>query len=76
MTSLERLLLSAYREAIRQNDLMVADIVLSAIEACAPSTAEMTESVIEAYTLAWFSERSDVRRRSVSDPRWRWSRRD
>lgn len=48
MTSLERLLLSAFREAIRQNNLMVADIVLSAIEACAPPTAEMTESVIEA----------------------------
>lgn len=51
-TDLERLLLSAYREAIRQNDLMVADIVLSAIEACAPPTAGMTESVIEAYSLA------------------------
>lgn len=48
-TYLERLLLSAYREAIRQNDLMVADIVLSAIEACAPPEAAMTDAVIEAY---------------------------
>ncbi|WP_166568699.1 hypothetical protein [Pseudomonas sp. R5(2019)] len=48
-TYLERLLLSAYREAIRQNDLMVADIVLSAIEACAAPEAAMTDAVIEAY---------------------------
>ena len=48
-TSLESRLLSVYKTAVRQKNWMVADHLLSAIEACAPPDAMMSDTVIEAY---------------------------
>lgn len=46
---LEQRLLSVYKQAVRQNNWLVADHLLSAIEACAPPDAELSEPVAEAY---------------------------
>ncbi len=52
-TPLERSLLKMYLQATRQNNWIVAEHLLSAIEACAPPEATMSDTVIEAYfTLA------------------------
>lgn len=48
-TLLERRLLTAYRQAIRQGLWVAAEHVLTAIEALAPPDAAMSESVTEAY---------------------------
>ncbi len=48
-TPLERCLLKVYLQAARQNNLIVADHLLSAIEACAPPEATMSDTVAEAY---------------------------
>ena len=48
-TPLERCLLKVYLQAVRQKDWIVADHLLSAIEACAPPEATMSDTVIEAY---------------------------
>ena len=47
-TLLERHLLTAYRQAIRQGQWHVAEHVLTAIEACSPDGAT-SEAVTEAY---------------------------
>ena len=48
-TALEQHLLSVYRHAIRQNNRVVADHLLSAIEACVECDATMNDAVIQAY---------------------------
>lgn len=48
-TPLEQRLLSVYRQAVRQQNWVVADRLLSAIEACAPADGTMSDIVIEAY---------------------------
>lgn len=47
--ALEQRLLSVYKQAVRQHNWLVADHLLSAIEACAPPGAELSETVAEAY---------------------------
>lgn len=47
--SFEQRLLSVYKQAVRQNNWVVADHLLSAIEACAPPDVPMSNTVIEAY---------------------------
>ncbi|HQT32208.1 MAG TPA: hypothetical protein PLE48_15135 [Thiobacillus sp.] len=49
--ALERRLLSVYKEAVRKNNWLVSDHLLSAIEACAPPGAELSEAVAEAYRI-------------------------
>lgn len=46
---LEQRLLGVYKHAVRQNNWLVADHLLSAIEACAPPGVELSETVAEAY---------------------------
>lgn len=48
-TPLELRLLSVYRQAIRQQNWVVADHLLSAIEACGPADGTMSDIVIVAY---------------------------
>lgn len=48
-TPFEQRLLRVYREAIRQDQWVVADHLLSAIEAYAPADAPMSEAVATAY---------------------------
>lgn len=48
-TPLERCLLKVYLQAVRQNDWIVAEHLLSAIEACAPPEAAISDTVAEAY---------------------------
>ncbi len=48
-TPLERCLLKAYLQAVRQNNWIVAEHLLSAIEACAPPEAAMSDAVAKAY---------------------------
>jgi hypothetical protein len=48
-TSLERSLLKVYRQAVRQDNWIVAEHLLAAIEACAPPEYAMTDAVAEAY---------------------------
>lgn len=42
-------LLSVYRQAVRQQNWVVADHLLSAIEACGPADGTMSDLVIAAY---------------------------
>ena len=46
---LERGLLRVYKLAVRQNNLVVADHLLSALEACAPPDDALSDAVAEAY---------------------------
>lgn len=46
---LERRLLSVYKLAVRQHNWVVADHLLSAIEACAPPDDALSDTVAEAY---------------------------
>lgn len=46
---LEQRLLGAYKQAVRLNQWIIADHLLSAIEACAPPGAELSETVANAY---------------------------
>lgn len=48
--SLERRLLGLYKLAVRQKNWVVADHLLSAIEACAPLDDVMSDTVAEAYS--------------------------
>lgn len=48
-TPIEQRLLSVYKEALRQHQWKVAEHLLSAIEACAPADAPMSEAVAMAY---------------------------
>ena len=47
-TSLESRLLSVYRAAVHQKNWIVADHLLSAIEACAPPDATMSATAVNA----------------------------
>lgn len=49
LLNIEQRLLSVYKHAVRQHNWLVADHLLSAIEACAPPGAELSETVAEAY---------------------------
>ncbi len=51
-TPLERCLLKVYGQAIGQNKWIVAEHLLSAIEACAPPEAAIGDAVAEAYFVA------------------------
>ncbi|TAL71640.1 MAG: hypothetical protein EPN79_04255 [Burkholderiaceae bacterium] len=51
-TPLERRLLEVYLQAVRQNNWIVAEHLLSAIEACAPPEAAISNAVAEAYFVA------------------------
>ena len=46
---LERGLLRVYKLAVRQNNLVVADHLLSALEACASPDDALSDAVAEAY---------------------------
>ena len=48
-TPLERCVLKVYLQAVRQNNWIVAEHLLLAIEACAPPEAPMSDAVAKAY---------------------------